>query len=58
MKADLRVLALEEILIAPVRGRVAAVQQALDDVLPDVFAMAREAMRRTLAMRAVSDAFA
>src|SRR2546423_10444701 len=28
-----------------------ALQDALDDVLPDVFAMAREAMRRTLGMR-------
>jgi preprotein translocase subunit SecA len=27
------------------------IQDALDDVLPDVFAMAREAMRRTLGMR-------
>jgi preprotein translocase subunit SecA len=30
---------------------IAAIQDALDDILPDVFAMAREAMRRTLAMR-------
>jgi preprotein translocase subunit SecA len=29
----------------------AAVQAALDEVLPDVFAMAREAMKRTLGMR-------
>jgi preprotein translocase subunit SecA len=29
----------------------AQIQGALDDVLPDVFAMAREAMRRTLGMR-------
>jgi preprotein translocase subunit SecA len=29
----------------------AAIQDALDDILPDVFAMTREAMRRTLAMR-------
>jgi preprotein translocase subunit SecA len=29
----------------------ARIQAALDDVLPDVFAMAREAMRRTLGMR-------
>jgi preprotein translocase subunit SecA len=28
-----------------------AIQDALDDVLPDVFAMAREAMQRTLGMR-------
>jgi preprotein translocase subunit SecA len=30
---------------------VAAVQAALDDVLPEIFAMTREAMRRTLGMR-------
>src|SRR3954453_11365138 len=30
---------------------LAAIQDALDDVLPDVFAMTREAMRRTLGMR-------
>jgi preprotein translocase subunit SecA len=30
---------------------IAAIQDALDDVLPDVFAMAREAMVRTLGMR-------
>ncbi|HEY8237862.1 MAG TPA: preprotein translocase subunit SecA, partial [Candidatus Limnocylindrales bacterium] len=30
---------------------IAAIQDALDDVLPDVFAMAREAMQRTLGMR-------
>jgi preprotein translocase subunit SecA len=29
----------------------AALQEALDEVLPDVFAMAREAMKRTLGMR-------
>jgi preprotein translocase subunit SecA len=29
----------------------AAIQEALDEVLPDVFAMGREAMRRTLGMR-------
>ena len=29
----------------------AAIQDALDDILPDVFAMAREAMQRTLGMR-------
>src|SRR5512132_177147 len=30
---------------------IAAIQDALDEVLPDVFAMGREAMRRTLGMR-------
>jgi len=30
---------------------VEAIQDALDEVLPDVFAMGREAMRRTLGMR-------
>ena len=30
---------------------IAAIQDALDDVVPEVFAMAREAMRRTLGMR-------
>ena len=33
------------------KRELAAVQAALDEVLPDVFAMAREAMRRTLGMR-------
>ncbi|HXI45610.1 MAG TPA: preprotein translocase subunit SecA [Candidatus Acidoferrales bacterium] len=33
------------------KADVAALQDALDDVLPDVFAMGREAMRRTLGMR-------
>ncbi len=30
---------------------IAAIQDALDDIVPDVFAMAREAMQRTLGMR-------
>jgi preprotein translocase subunit SecA len=33
------------------RRDIDALQDALDEVLPDVFAMAREAMRRTLGMR-------
>ncbi len=33
------------------KRELAEVQDALDDVLPDVFAMAREAMQRTLGMR-------
>ncbi len=33
------------------KRELAVVQAALDDVLPDVFAMAREAMKRTLGMR-------
>ena len=40
-----------EIAKARRKREVAAVQAALDDVLPEVFAMTREAMRRTLAMR-------
>ena len=32
-------------------GRTTRIQAALDDVLPEVFAMGREAMRRTLGMR-------
>ena len=33
------------------KRNIAAIQDALDDMLPDVFAMAREAMVRTLGMR-------
>jgi len=33
------------------KRNIAQIQEALDDILPDVFAMAREAMVRTLAMR-------
>src|SRR3990172_4156304 len=33
------------------KREIARIQDALDDVLPEVFAMAREAMRRTIGMR-------
>jgi preprotein translocase subunit SecA len=33
------------------KRNIAQIQEALDDILPDVFAMTREAMVRTLAMR-------
>ena len=36
---------------APQARTTSALQDALDDVLPEVFAMAREAMKRTLGMR-------
>ena len=40
-----------EITKARRKGELARIQAALDDILPDVFAMAREAMWRTLGMR-------
>ncbi|HSO29334.1 MAG TPA: preprotein translocase subunit SecA [Candidatus Sulfomarinibacteraceae bacterium] len=40
-----------EIAKARRKREIARIQDALDDVLPEVFAMAREAMRRTIGMR-------
>ena len=40
-----------EIAKARRKGELARIQAALDDILPEVFAMAREAMHRTLGMR-------